>query len=570
MRRLCLTKSTFLIVSLPNLFPDADFPLEAFTLPPRKANAPSKLDEYQVYNGQRTSGTPAGLHSPLSPLTPDSPTFPDGIFTPLWFSKHQCLLPSAMISFFNFTMDMGSSTLQDNRLKSEINALRTSIAASSYKFRLVVVLVAEGEGSEMLSNDRLANIRRGTNLDPRSVFLLPYGLSSTELGGFVGTVLASLQPSCIEYYRDLSKHARRKRNRSSIPPPTAPPTSGTSQTLSMQGWNIRYETKLGDFAELRQEMDAAGQSYEAAYESLVEGDIFGSISSWSPRFNEARMLADVLAIRILRCLLWTGQTTSAAQSWAHHRYTMLELVDRKGKGSATYGWQAWEARWSSVMAELIERVDVPIFHVPQRSEQSVFEPPDIYAIPEKSFAQEHRLPPWDLLHHEGYWYRRAAHRTRTRRKLALTMPKEDRNPPGSSPASAIASRTHLYDTYLCPEPHLEFGLPGKESFDHSAVLIETLGRAAIHFSQREQKHAVERAGFEIAQEHMRSGRWLQAWTLLGPLWKNLSWRKTGWWMLVEEVSWAVRACARHLGDGETLVAAEWELLSDSMRPCSLP
>ena len=471
-----------------------------------------------------------------------------------------------MISFFNFTLDRNSSTLQDNKLKTEINALRTSITSSSYKFRLAVVLVADDQGPENSIDfgDRVANIRRGTSLDPRSLFFLPSGLSSVELRAFVGTVLASLQPSCIEYYRDLSKHARRKKNRSSIPLPTAPPTTGTSQTLSVQGWNIRYETKLGFFAESRQEMDAAGRNYEAAYETLLDGDVFESIASWSPRFDEARLLADVLAIRILRCLLWTGQTTSAVQSWANHRVRIQDIIDRKGKGSGTYGWEAWEARWSAVMAELIEKVDVPIFHVSNTpmTDSAAFEVPDIYAIPEKSYANDDRLPPWDLLHHEGYWFNKAASHTRARRKLALAIPKEDRNAPGQSPASAIASRTHLYDTYLCPEPHLEYGLPGKESFDHGALLVDTLGKAADHFSARSQNRAVERAEYEMAREHMRSGRWEEAMAIIKPLWQKISWRRAGWWRLLEDVSWAVRACARHLGDGETLVAVEWELLSN--------
>ena len=487
--------------------------------------------------------------------------------TPLWFSKHQWLLPSAIISFFNFTLDRNSSTLQDNKLKTEINALRTSITASSYKFRLIVILVADDHGTEIGSSDRIANIRRGTNLDSKSLFFLPRGPSDMELRKFVGMVLSSIQPTCMEYYRELSKHARKKRSRGSIPPPTAPPTTGTSQTLSSQGWNVRYETKLGFFAESRQEMDAAGQSYEAAYEYLVDGDVFEGIASWSPRFDEGRLLADILAIRILRCLLWTGQTTSAVQSWTNHRYRMQEIIDKKGKGTSTYGWQAWEARWSVVMAELIERVDVPIFHVPEHpkaTEQTKYEVPDIYAIPEKAFANEPRLPPWDLLHHEGYWLERAVHRTQLRRRLALTMPKEDRSVPGQSPASAIASRTHLYDSYLCPEPHFEYALPGNDSFDHGALLVNILQKSAHHFSLRHQHRAVQRAQHVMAMEHTKYRRWEEAMAIVKPLWHNLTWRHSGWWQLVEEVSWTMRACARNLDDGESLVAVEWELLSDCM------
>ena len=487
--------------------------------------------------------------------------------SPFWFSKHQWLLPSALISFFNFSIDPNSSTLQDNKLKTEINALRTSITASSYKLRLTVVLVCEDSDSDPNPVERVANIRRATSMDSKSLFYVPSRLSIIETQAFVGTILASIQPSCLEYYRDLSKHARRKRNRATVPLPTVPPVHGTSQTLSGQGWIVRYETKLGFFAESRQEMDAASRNYEAAYESLLDRDVFESIASWSPRFDETRLLADVLAIRILRCLLWMGQTTSAVQSWSNHRASMQDLVDRKGKGSGTYGWEAWEARWSAIMAELIAKVDVPIFHVPDQFISSGnISPaiPDIYAIPEKAFSSDERLPPWDLLHHEGYWLRRSAQKTKARRKLALSMPKEDRSSPGQSPASQIASKSHLYDTYLCPEPHKEYGLPGHTSFDHGALLITTFHKAAGQFSHRHQDRAATRMKFEMAREYMRAGKWEEAMTLIKPLWQNLSWRKEGWWKLVEEMSWAVRACARHLGDGEVLVAVEWELLSNRM------
>ena len=261
------------------------------------------------------------LHSPISPLTPSSPTFPDGLVPPLWVTKHQSIVPAAVINFFPFSLDPNMNSLRDNQLKIEINGLKNEWQSSGCKTRFLAVLLSE-EGDESYygdTADRIASIRRATNLDPKSLCLLPSNSTSAELKTFARSLFTSLQPPVAEYYRDLSKHARRKRNRSSIPPPTAPPTSGTSQTLSLQGWNVRYEFKLGIFAEFRQEMDAALRNYESAYETLFGQEVFETIAGWNRRFNDARLLADVLAIRIIRCLLWAGQTAAAVRSWVTHR-----------------------------------------------------------------------------------------------------------------------------------------------------------------------------------------------------------------------------------------------------------
>lgn len=38
-------------------------------------------------------------HSPLSPLTPSSPLFPDGLIAPIWIRKHTTLVPSVFVLF---------------------------------------------------------------------------------------------------------------------------------------------------------------------------------------------------------------------------------------------------------------------------------------------------------------------------------------------------------------------------------------------------------------------------------------------------------------------------------------
>jgi hypothetical protein len=164
---------------------------QALTLPSHKANSPMLGAEYSapMDGARRGSLTPTlNLHSPISPLSSESPLYPDGIMTNFWFSKHRTLLPSAMLAFFKFSLDPNNSTLQDNKLKTEINAVRTSINASGYKFRLVVVLIAENGEMDANATERLSNIRKATSLDAKLLFLLRPDQNSVEIRAFVGTI----------------------------------------------------------------------------------------------------------------------------------------------------------------------------------------------------------------------------------------------------------------------------------------------------------------------------------------------------------------------------------------------
>ncbi|PYH95861.1 hypothetical protein BO71DRAFT_482596 [Aspergillus ellipticus CBS 707.79] len=543
----------------------------SYSLPPRKADPPPASPPTSPTSGQDNDalrGAPYVLHSPISPLTPSSPTFPDGLLTPLWVSKHQNIVPAAVINFFPFCFDPNMSSLRDNQLKIEINGLKKEWTSSGYKSRFIVVLLAEGSNNihAVDAEDRVAGIRRATNMDQKSIFLLPSDATSVELKEFATSLLSLLQPSVMEYYRDLSKHARRKRNRGTIPPPTAPPTSGTSQTLSTQGWNVRYEFKLGIFAEFRREIDASLRNYESAYETLFGQEVFEYIAGWNPRFNDARLLGDALAIRIIRCLLWTGQTTPAVRFWVSHRNRSKDIIDRRGKGTKNYGWEAWEARWSTVMAQLIRQANIPHFtsvgiHQDQFQEQySIFVPRD------KSISTQEVYLPWEQLHHEGYWLYRAAKHAEYRRTWAEQIPEDDRLPPGQSPASQIANKSYLYDTYLVPEPHLEAPQLGAGGFNHSLLRLDALKAALEEFSKRDQDRKTESLSLEIAQEYMRLGSWPEAYELLRPLWQTLSWRRSGWWQLMEQFGWALRECALRTHESDMVLRVDWELRHSVFQP----
>lgn len=265
--------------------------------------------------------------------------------------KHQDIIPSVFIPCFELYTDTTDSNAQkhkDYELIKGINDLKRHFGSTSANIiglgshnetsmrrsRFAVIILAEKSILHFPDlEERLGVIRRSTNLDANTtLFFLPSPSTSIEVQAFVRNVQLRLFGTALEYYRDLFKHSRRKK-KSPIPLPTVAPTAA-STTLSDAGWGIRYEIKLGVFAEFRQEMDIAMRSYEIAYEALLE-DIFSTTNSWSGRWAEARLLADMLSIRVLRCLLWIESWTTAVRRWEYHIIKMRDLVDAKGKGTQT-------------------------------------------------------------------------------------------------------------------------------------------------------------------------------------------------------------------------------------------
>lgn len=129
--------------------------------------------------------------------------------------------------------------------------------------------------------------------------------------------------------------------------------------------------------------------------------------------------------------------------------------------------------------------------------------------------------------------------------------------PSQSRASATPS---IYDTYLCREPANDVPMLIRNGPDEYTALLRTLQRSADYFTEKDYTRAVERLQLEIARVHMQNKRWDRAARVLISLSQTLSWRRAGWWVLVEELDWALRDCARRIGDLPTLIAVEWELM----------
>lgn len=495
------------------------------------------------------------LHSPFSPLSPISPLYPDGVIGTEWIRKHQVLVPSILLCFYSLVSDPTQATLQDNQIKTDINNLRGFLSQSGYKTRLAVVLISDDTTSPLEGvQERVETIRRGCSVDSKCFFLVPPTESADELERIAENMLTTLYSVAIEYYRDLGRHARKKRGRGIAPQPTVPPTSGTSGTLSLAGWNVRYDFKSAVFAEFRVEFENALRSYDQAYEGLLSSELLEVIPSWDPRWNEARFLADIIAVRYIASLLWGGQHSAAVRRWQLHHDRMADVVERLGRGTRNYGWKAWESRWAVVMADLIERAGIPDL---APSSQILFLQPEKAAMGE-------RLQPWELLHHTGYWYRLAAKHLYGRRALAHAIPEDDRRPPGLSPASQVAGKAFAYDTYMCPDPHQEYPLDkNDDGVDHSQLIVELLMKARSEFLKRHQVRFAAELSLECAKELAVIQDWPSIVELLRPLWKDMSYRTEGWLTIVEDLSWMLRGAAAMVGEAGVVVAIDWELLNRS-------
>ena len=137
------------------------------------------------------------------------------------------------------------------------------------------------------------------------------------------------------------------------------------------------------------------------------------------------------------------------------------------------------------------------------------------------------------------------------------------------PSSSASNMPSVYDTYLCREPADDVPMLIRNGPDEYTASLRTLQRSADYFAERDRVRAVERLQLEMARLHVQFNQWERAARVLVPLWQTLSWRRAGWWNLLEEVDWLLRECARSVQDAETLISVEWELRNECKITCPL-
>eukprot|EP00842_Homolaphlyctis_polyrhiza_P001983 jgi/Hompol1/2786/HPOL_000378-RA len=313
--------------------------------------------------------------SPLSPSCPTSPLFPDGIMIPAWVAKHRDTTPAVVAMFVDLWESIENSNRKDplgaqqvsnlerdrdQILAAEINEKRKNVQEAGLKF-VAVIIVKTYRADDPVIEERLSYIRRSAMLDRHHQFtvsVLAENGVSPDIEPFVDSLQKSLHDIAAAYYREHEKRIKRKKAKLLAQPKQTPPAfqtiSGSTsiaslpgsspnsqRQLSTQAWNVRYDYKLGIFAEFRHDIDVALRHYDSAYNTLISimqqslaaagaslapgggGTATGpssyqEIQPSTPRWTEARIFIDSLSIKMFRLLVFTGHPTNALAQLHKH------------------------------------------------------------------------------------------------------------------------------------------------------------------------------------------------------------------------------------------------------------
>lgn len=350
-----------------------------YKLPPVKSlrpyNGPNADNEnYQDdgVNGPVTNMKwqyPSGaLHSPLSPLTPGSELYLDGLISEKWIQKYLHILPSTFISIRVLTTDTKTKEDEDTAdaaLAAELNELKLQLGKRDVK--LIVIIVAETlPNVDPSLNDRIYNLRKATGLAARTgLFFLPPS-SDVELETLAETVCQlSYTYATTEFYSGAARKIRKKRGGKPKTLVLTPAEAAqlTTSPISNAAWEIRYHYKLAALAELRQEIEASTKAYETTYEMALE--LFETLHPPAqisgPRWCEFRTFMDLLAFRIVKLNLYTGASHIAYKKFLVHLNGISLILDARGFKRDAFAYKHWRAVQLKLLANLIDQTSGAVF-----------------------------------------------------------------------------------------------------------------------------------------------------------------------------------------------------------------
>lgn len=323
--------------------------------PPPKTRPGARLDEHAR---RALASLPA--RSPLSPLQPSGPLFPDGIIAPSWVRKHWEYVPGVYVAVC--ALDEAAA---DDALIAALAALRAQLWPRAIKLA-VVLLCRREELDDGSLEARLSHIRRSAGLDTRaSLFVLADG-AQVNMDSFVANLQSAVIESGHEHYWEHAKHVRRNRARYPPPPSVERPVlaaaasaglvSTSTPTLTREGWSVRALYKLAVLAELQGELGEAFTLSNETYELLVDVCLANTrmLPPRTKRWAEAKVLADTLSLKICKLCLYRQDTTRAVAQFTRHTRRFAELSTGWGIGDSTFEFWNWLSKQCHAFGDLVQ------------------------------------------------------------------------------------------------------------------------------------------------------------------------------------------------------------------------
>lgn len=332
-----------------------------------RANSPAiaSVTSFQQMNTSTTSLSEAKqpaqkVHSPLSPLTPTSDLYPDGLISTRWLQKYLQLIPSVFVSIHLINTHLESKELEqaaDADLTRTINNLKAQLLLRN--IRLIVIIVSDKTPVDLPSlNDRIYYLRKNTGLAARTgMFFLP-PCTEVELEILTETVCQLAYSYSQEFYTGIAKKLRKKRGSKHTKALTTLDPELEKIPLSQAGWEVRYSFKSAVMLEFRQEIESAIKAYEQTYESALE--LFETFHPFNEtcskeRWCEFREFLDLLVYRIVKLYFYMGQGNHAYKKYLFHLNSIEHILKSKNFDmELSKGITVWKSELNVLISKLID------------------------------------------------------------------------------------------------------------------------------------------------------------------------------------------------------------------------
>ncbi|KAF9953552.1 hypothetical protein BGZ72_005333 [Mortierella alpina] len=541
----------------------------------------------------------------FSPSHPSSPLYPDGLITPHWIKRHREQIPSVFIAVVDLwdrdtAVSSGSSQRgfsdkgplgvvdplereHDTILAQELLERRKAAQDRGVKFAAVVIL-QRAHMEDPSIEDRLNFVRKSAGLDIKNSFYVLPPSNSQEISDFAVNLQRSQYEGSMNYYKEQVK--RHKKKKSNLPATTASvrpiqqQINGNQQQqqqlnqqqgLSVQGWMLRYEFKMGMFSECKQDIDNAVKHYESAYGLLV--DMFAVTSTITPgasglqartkRWAEAKVLADCLCLKICKFHLYLDAPSTALFHFRRHLIVFKAFSESWRMGDDSFEYWAWLGKQYRVFGDLIETSTRLGFKLPVPSPGSVVY--GSFAGMTEGSKDLNKFsgiglgsgttgfgigPGGDAFMYGGS--------VGAGRGGGTHGPGAGVNPMLAYPDSTVAP----VPSATKPHPPTLQSMNAERAIDHLALTIELLTKSYEQFKRYKAGRMTLFLASEIAGTYYTAGKFEMALKFFERIGKT--YRKERWNLILTSIlKWSVQ-CAKELGYWENVVEYLIEMMSPDM------